>query len=146
MSVERRRLTPGLRVSRVLNGLWQVADQERGGIRLDAGEAARSLEAHVDAGFDTFDVADHYGSAEIIAGALARRREGVRVLTKWVPSPGASSRAEVEAAVNRSLRRIGVERLEMLQFHAWNYADPSWLDCLFHLSDLRTKAGFVIWG
>ncbi len=139
MSVERRRLAPGLRVSRVLNGLWQVADQERGGTRLDPGEAARSLEAHVDAGFDTFDVADHYGSAEIIAGTLARRREGVRVLTKWVPSPGASSRAEVEAAVNRSLGRIGVERLEMLQFHAWNYADPSWLDCLFHLADLRTE-------
>ena len=139
MSVERRRLAPGLRVSRVLNGLWQVADQERDGARLDPDEAARALEAHVDAGLDTFDAADHYGSAEVIAGALARRRNGVRVLTKWVPAPGASSRAEVEAAVERSLRRIGVERIDLLQFHVWNYADPSWLDCLFHLADLRSE-------
>ena len=139
MSVEHRKLAPGLRVSRVLNGLWQVADQEREGARLDPDEAARALEAHVEAGFDTFDVADHYGSAEVIAGSVARRREGVRVLTKWVPSPGASSRAEVEAAVDRSLRRIGTERIDLLQFHAWNYADPSWLDCLFHLADLRAE-------
>ncbi len=139
MSVERRRLAPGLRVSRVLNGLWQVADQERGGARLDPEEAARSLEAQVDAGFDTFDVADHYGSAEVIAGTLARRRKGVRVLTKWVPTPGDSSRADVEAAVDRALERIGVDRIDLLQFHAWNYADPSWLDCLFHLSDLRAE-------
>ena len=139
MSVEHRRLAPGLRVSRVLNGLWQVADQERDGVRLDPVEAARALEAHVDAGFDTFDAADHYGSAEIIAGTLARRRKGVRVLTKWVPPPGASSRAEVAAAVDRALRRIGVERVDLLQFHAWNYADPSWLDCLFHLADLRAE-------
>ena len=139
MSVERRRLAPGLSVSRIVNGLWQVADQERGGGQLDAGEAARALEAHVEAGFDTFDAADHYGSAEIIAGELARRREGVRVLTKWVPSPGASSRAQVEAAVDRALGRIGVERIDLLQFHAWNYADPGWLDCLFHLADLKAK-------
>ena len=139
MSVEHRRLAPGLRVSRVLNGLWQVADQERDGARLNPEEAARALEGHVDAGFDTFDAADHYGSAEIIAGILARRRKGVRVLTKWVPTPGASSRAEVEAAVDRALRRIGVERIDLLQFHAWNYADPSWLDCLFHLADLKAE-------
>ena len=139
MSVGHRQLAPGLRMSRVLNGLWQVADQEREGARLDPDEAARALESHVEAGFDTFDVADHYGSAEVIAGSLARRRKGVRVLTKWVPSPGASSRAEVEAAVDRSLRRIGTERIDLLQFHAWNYADASWLDCLFHLADLRAE-------
>ena len=139
MSVEHRRLAPGLRVSRVLNGLWQIADQERDGTRLDPDEAARALEGHAEAGFDTFDAADHYGSAEIVAGALAQRREGVCVLTKWVPSPGASSRTEVQAAVDRSLRRIGVARIDLLQFHAWNYADPSWLDCLFHLADLRAE-------
>ena len=28
-------------------------------------------------------------------------------------------------------------RIDLLQFHAWNYADPSWLDALFHLDQLR---------
>ncbi len=132
-------LAPGLDISRVVTGLWQVADEERHGTDLDPERAARSLEALVDAGSTTFDVADHYGSAEIIAGALKRRRDEVRVLTKWVPPPGAASRSEVKAAVERSLARVGVDRLDLLQFHAWSYADPSWLDCLHHLADLRAE-------
>ena len=123
----------------MLTGLWQVADQERAGGPLDPLEAARALEPLVEAGLTTLDVADHYGSAELIAGALKRRRPEVRVLTKWAPQPGVSSRRDVEAAVERSLRRIGVDRLDLLQFHAWSYADPTWLDCLFHLADLLAE-------
>ena len=135
--VERARLAAGLEVSRVLTGLWQVADQERGGTALETEKAARALEPAVDAGFTTFDVADHYGSAELIAGAVRGRRPGTQVLTKWVPEPGVSSRPEVEAAVRRSLDRIGTERLDLLQFHAWSYPHPGWLDCLFHLMEIR---------
>ena len=135
--MERTRLAPGLEISRVLTGLWQVADQERGGAALATGRAAEALEPAVDAGFTTFDVADHYGSAELIAGALQKRRPGVQVFTKWVPEPGVASRRDVEAAVRLSLDRIGANRLEVLQFHAWSYPDPGWLDCLFHLVEIR---------
>lgn len=138
-AVERARLAPGLEISRVLTGLWQVADQERGGAALETERAARALEPTVDAGFTTVDVADHYGSAELIAGALRKRRPGVQVLTKWVPEPGVSSRQEVEAAVQRSLDRIGTDRLDALQFHAWSYPDPGWLDCLFHLMEIQAE-------
>ncbi len=93
----------------------------------------------VEAGFTTFDVADHYGTAEIIAGTIRRRRPEVRVLTKWVAEPGVGSRDAVRAAVRRSLDRIGVDRLDMLQFHAWRYADPAWLDCMEHLAELREE-------
>ena len=137
--MERTRLAAGLEVSRVLTGLWQVADQERDGAALETERAARALEPAVDAGFTTVDVADHYGSAELIAGALRKRRPGVQVLTKWVPEPGISSRQEVEAAVRRSLDRIGTDRLDALQFHAWSYPDPGWLDCLFHLTEIRAE-------
>ncbi|MCY3745966.1 MAG: aldo/keto reductase [Acidobacteria bacterium] len=137
--VARTRLAAGLEVSRVLTGLWQVADQERGGAALETERAARALEPAVDAGFVTVDVADHYGSAELIAGALQRRLPEVRVLTKWVPEPGVSSRTDVEAAIQRSLDRIGTDRLDALQFHAWSYPDPGWLDCLFHLMELRAE-------
>ena len=137
--MERTRLAAGLEVSRVLTGLWQVADQERDGAALETERAARALEPAVDAGFTTVDVADHYGSAELIAGALRKRRPGVQVLTKWVPEPGISSRQEVEAAVQRSLDRIGTDRLDALQFHAWSYPDPGWLDCLFHLTEIRAE-------
>lgn len=137
--MERARLAPGLEVSRVLTGLWQVADQERGGAALETRRAALALEPAVDAGFTTVDVADHYGSAELIAGALRKRRPEVRVLTKWVPEPGVSSRTNVEAAIRRSLDRIGTDRLDALQFHAWSYPDPAWLDCLFHLMELQAE-------
>ncbi len=56
--------------------------------------------------------------------------------TKWVPRPMYISRAVVEQAINISLRRMGVERLDMLQFHWWDYSDQGYLDALKHLADL----------
>ena len=49
------------------------------------------------------------------------------------------SAADVRAAVERSLTRLRVPAIDLLQFHAWNYADPSWLDALFHLQDLKRE-------
>ncbi len=137
IAVERASLAPGLEVSRVLTGLWQVADQERDGRVLDPQAAARALEPYVDAGFTTFDMADHYGSAEIIAGALTARRGNVQLLTKWVPEPGPASADVVAAAVDLALGRLGTDRIDLLQFHPWSYADPSWLDNLFLLAEHR---------
>ena len=68
--VDRAALAPDLSVSRVLTGLWQIADMERDGRELDPKAAARALRAYVDAGFTSFDMADHYGSAEIVASHL----------------------------------------------------------------------------
>ena len=128
-------LAPGLLISRIVTGLWQVADQERGGAALDPQAAADAMAAYADAGLTTFDMADHYGSAEVIAGTLAARRDDVQLLTKWVPEPGPASQAAVDEAVARALARLGTDRIDLLQFHAWNYADPSWLDCLFMLAE-----------
>ena len=55
-------------VSRIVTGLWQVADMERDGRALDLDRAAADMAAYAEAGFDAFDMADHYGSAEDIAG------------------------------------------------------------------------------
>ena len=130
-------LAPGLEISRVVTGLWQVADQERGGEALDPAFAARALDPYADAGLTTFDMADHYGSAELIAGELAARRDDIQLLTKWVPEPGAASAEMVAEAVTRALDRLGTDSIDLLQFHAWNYADPSWLDCLCELAAHR---------
>ena len=56
-----------LSASRLICGLWQVADLEKDSGPLDAERSADALQAYVEAGFDTFDMADHYGSAEVIA-------------------------------------------------------------------------------
>ena len=55
----------------IVTGLWQVADQEREGRSLDYAAAAATLAEYAEAGFDSFDMADHYGGAEDIAGEAA---------------------------------------------------------------------------
>ena len=142
--VPRILLAPDFSISRVVTGLWQVADLERprnrgeGGDQrlLDPEAAARAMQPYVDAGLSTFDMADHYGSAEDIAGVFGHRAER---LTKWTPKPGPISRDDARAAVERSLRRLQTDSIDLLQFHAWHYADPSWLDGLFHLQELRRE-------
>jgi aryl-alcohol dehydrogenase-like predicted oxidoreductase/enamine deaminase RidA (YjgF/YER057c/UK114 family) len=140
-TVERATLAPQLTVSRVLTGLWQIADMERGGRAIDAERAAGALTAYVDAGFTSFDMADHYGSAEIVAGLLRGRVAPgeVQLLTKWVPKPGPFTRADVRAAVERALGRMHAPRIDLLQFHSWSYADPRWLDALFYLRELKDE-------
>jgi len=122
--------------------LWQIADMERDGKTLDMEAAAKSMKAYGDAGLVTFDMADHYGSAEIIAGIYKKKYADFRpvnLLTKWVPKPGHVTKKEVREAVATALVRMNVEQLDLMQFHAWNYADPIWLDCLYWLEELREE-------
>ncbi len=140
---ERTTLAAGLEISRVVTGLWQVADLERGGRVLDLDASAAELAAYAADGFDTFDMADHYGSAELIAGrCLARLRESgavrlPRALTKWTPPPGEMNAATVRAAVETHLRRLGVARIDLLQFHWWSFEHPAYLDALHELQKLK---------
>lgn len=140
-SVERCELAPGYTISRVLTGLWQIADMERDGQTLDPTATAATMQPYVDAGFTTFDMADHYGSAEEIAGCFRHEHDpgSVQLFTKWVPKPGPASREDVRAAVLRSLNRMQTHCIDLLQFHAWVYADPAWLDCLFWLQELKEE-------
>jgi aryl-alcohol dehydrogenase-like predicted oxidoreductase/enamine deaminase RidA (YjgF/YER057c/UK114 family) len=140
-NVDRRELSPDLSISRVLTGLWQLADMERDGRKVDVDRAAAAMRPYVEAGLTTFDMADHYGPAEVVAGLFRSRapQQPVQLFTKWVPKPGRVAKTEVRAAVERALTRLGVEAIDLLQYHAWNYADPSWLETLFDLQELRTQ-------
>ena len=140
--VERTTLAPGLEISRVLTGLWQIADMERDGAPVEVESAAGAMEPYVAAGFTTFDMADHYGSSELVAGAYRARAgngDRVQLLTKWVPRPGPMSLADVREAVERALDRLGADAVDLMQFHAWAYEDPAWLDALFHLQALKEE-------
>lgn len=141
MRAVRVALAPGLEISRVVTGLWQVADQERNGQQLDLDAAAAAMQPYVDAGLTTFDMADHYGSAEDIVGRYRARRgaSAIQALTKWVPEPGPVTAAQARAAVDRARARLGVDRIDLLQFHPWQYTHPGWLDALFHLDELRRE-------
>jgi len=65
-------LANGLTICRALTGLWQITDLERDGNMVDAGQAALAMNAYAEAGFTTFDMADHYGSAEEISGVFKK--------------------------------------------------------------------------
>jgi aryl-alcohol dehydrogenase-like predicted oxidoreductase/enamine deaminase RidA (YjgF/YER057c/UK114 family) len=138
--IERCELSPGFTISRILTGLWQIADMERDGYSLDLPATAIAMIPYVDAGFTTFDMADHYGSAEEIAGLFFKQHSpNVELLTKWAPTPGPVIKADVRTAVHRSLHRIKTDRLDLLQFHTWNYANPGWLDQLYWLQELKDE-------
>jgi aryl-alcohol dehydrogenase-like predicted oxidoreductase/enamine deaminase RidA (YjgF/YER057c/UK114 family) len=145
---ERVALAPGLEISRIVTGLWQVADLERAG-PLDADKAARALAEYAQAGFDTFDMADHYGSAEAITGRFLAGVAAERfrlppaarplALTKWCPEPGAMTTEIVRAGIERSRQRLGVKTIDLLQFHWWRFEHPGYLDAMAGLDALRRE-------
>ena len=140
---ERWSFPDGHTASRLICGLWQVADLEKSGTLLDRDVAAADLRAYADAGFDTFDMADHYGTAELITGRMLSRwtGSGPRPLafTKWCPPPGPMTAEIVRRGVTERLDRLGVERVDLLQFHWWTFEHLSWLDALHELNRLRDE-------
>jgi aryl-alcohol dehydrogenase-like predicted oxidoreductase/enamine deaminase RidA (YjgF/YER057c/UK114 family) len=135
-------LAPGLEISRIITGLWQIADMERHAESLQADATSKAMEAYVKAGLTSFDMADHYGSSEIIAGKFKNENAGAKQLqlfTKWVPKPGKVTREDVRTAVNTALQRMQQSSIDLMQFHAWHYPDPSWLDALFYLNELKEE-------
>ena len=131
----------GLEISRLVCGLWQVADMEKGGTTLDPGPAADHLAAYVADGFDSFDMADHYGSAEIITGRLLKRPFTRRpvAFTKWCPEPGPMTRDIVRRGVQERLDRLGVTCVDLLQFHWWSFEHPGWLDALHEFKAMQQE-------
>ncbi len=104
--------------------------------------------AHHEAGFTTWDLADHYGPAEDFIGEFRRRLRtsrgerslsDIQAFTKWVPQLGEITRPIVERAVERSLQRMDVGTIDLLQFHWWDYGDSNYLDALSFLAELRDE-------
>ncbi len=135
----------GLEICRVINGMWQVAG---GHGRIDGRKAIEEMVQYHKAGFTTWDLADIYGPAEDFVGDFRRllasqAGEGelanVQAFTKFVPEPRAMSRQFVEKSIEQSRRRMGVDAIDLVQFHWWDYYNPAWLDALVHLSELRDK-------
>jgi aryl-alcohol dehydrogenase-like predicted oxidoreductase len=134
-----------LNICRILNGMWQVSG---GHGAIDPVRAVEAMFAYHDAGFTTWDLADHYGPAEDFMGTFRRqfaakrgseRLSEIQAFTKWVPYPGPMTGRLVRDAIGVSLSRMGVTCLDLLQFHWWDYADESYLDALQYLTDMREE-------
>ena len=141
----RLQFTPDLNICRILNGMWQVSG---GHGRINPKPAIQSMFQYIDAGFTTWDLADHYGPAEDFIGEFRRQLINSRgeealsqlqAFTKWVPRPGNITKEIVDKNINISLRRMDVASIDLMQFHWWEYQDPSYLDALKYMVDLQSE-------
>jgi aryl-alcohol dehydrogenase-like predicted oxidoreductase len=140
----RTEIAPGYSVSRVIKGGWQLAG---GHGPVDRTQALRDMRLFVEAGITTFDCADIYSGVEELIGAFLSDygpgragRSEVEIHTKYVPDRAALAslrKPQVERAVERSLRRLRVERLDLVQLHWWDYGVPGWIEAAGWLDELR---------
>ncbi len=145
-------LRPGYVIPRIINGGWQLSEghdpSSDGGDRLEA-KRLSDLRALADAGLTAFDGADIYTGVEALYGRLLASfprgddgGPGLQVHTKLVPDLDVLphiSKSYVEGLIDRSLSRLGVERLDLVQFHWWDWSIDGWLDTLSWLDELRAK-------
>lgn len=149
--MQRVRLAHDHEISRVIRGGWQMAGGHGG---IDSAAAIEDMMAFADAGITTFDCADIYTGVEALIGtylARVRARGGdsgparLQIHTKCVPDLNRLpelTRREIEAMVDRSRERLGVDALDLVQLHWWNYESPNMVETAHWLDDLR-RAGKV---
>lgn len=139
-------LAPGHRISRVIKGGWQLAG---GHGEIDRQAGIDDMIAFADAGITTFDCADIYTGVEALIGGFRKEYRRVRgaealgrikVHTKFVPDLGklaTLTRADVAKAIETSLSRLGMEQLNLVQFHWWDYEIDRQAEVARWLADLR---------
>ena len=143
-SVERTELRQGYSISRVIKGGWQLAG---GHGSFDRAQSIADMTKFVAAGITTFDCADIYtGVEEMIGEAIATlqpaARSAVQIHTKLVPDLDRLKdlqHKDIEAIIDRSLTRLGVEQLDLVQFYWWDLQLGDPLTSLDVLKQLRDK-------
>lgn len=110
----------GVTLSRLVLGTMTFGDT------VDSGDAAILLDAALDAGVTGVDTANGYASGtteSLLAPLLATRRDRIVLATKaGIPHPDAGdhsplSPAGLRASVEGSLRRLGVEHIDLFYLH-----------------------------
>jgi aryl-alcohol dehydrogenase-like predicted oxidoreductase len=156
MTIPRVQLRPDFDSSQIIKGNWQIADDHSTSIG-NADEMYKHMSAFVDAGITNFDCGDvYYGVEERIGNFIERFRnergtgeaEKISVHTKYIPAfldeeeLRALTRAKVEGVIDRSLSRLKIERLDLVQLHWWNYDIDGNVETALILEDLK-RAGKI---
>lgn len=125
----------GLDVSRICLGCMSYGDKQWRDWVLEEEEARPFFRRAVEAGINFFDTADMYsrGRSEEITGKMLRefgRREEVVIATKVFfpfgegPNLGGLSRKHIQEACEASLRRLGVDVIDLYQIHRLDRSTP----------------------
>ena len=131
MNMPRIELNPGLTLSRLAYGVWRLSEAADTSAQAVAGR----IQACLDQGITTFDHADIYGgySCEALFGAALRAQPGLKARIEIVTKCDImlvseqrpdnrvkhydTSAAHVQASVERSLKNIGVDAIDLLLIH-----------------------------
>lgn len=141
-------LRPDYEISRIISGNWQLAG---GHGKVDVAEAIENLHRLAELGITTFDCADIYTGVEEILGIFLKQyekrhgktaRDRLGVHTKFVPdldTLATLTPSEVRYSIQRSCRRLGVEALDLVQFHWWDFAIPGYVEAAQALQTLQAE-------
>ena len=143
--IETIQLAPNLEICRILNGMWQVAG---GHGQINHDSAISQMLEYNENGFNTWDMADIYGPAESFYGDFRNELEEkkgkeelekLQGFTKFVPNPGPMTKSIVEYHIEQSMKKMKVDKIDVIQFHWWDYNDVSYIDALHHLTKIRDE-------
>lgn len=144
--IPRYTLADRYEISTIIKGGWHLAG---GHGAVDPEQARKDMARFVEAGITTFDCADIYTGVELLIGGFRQAypslAKQVQVHTKFVPNLShlrTLDRPSIEAIIDRSLRRLGMERLDLVQFHWWDLSIPRYVETALELDRLR-RAGKI---
>lgn len=145
--VPRVELAPDYSISQVINGCWQLTPDHGGGPATRK-EQLQNFAALVERGFTTFDCADIYAGTESLLGEFRRTLadpDGIQVHTKFVPNRATLADLDdrsIDATIDRSRSRLGVDCLDLVQFHWWDY-EVAGLDRMYERLLYAQSAGRI---
>ena len=146
--MEHFELDPGFKISRIIKGGWQLS---KGHGDLSGIDPVQDMIAFSEAGITTFDCADIYTGVEELIGRFMAQNERntdknkIKVLTKFVPDYdklAGLNKQYIEKIIDRSLKRLNLEQLDMVQYSWWTYQIPGWVETAVWLQELQ-KAGKI---
>ncbi len=148
MKIDRINLQPDYSISRIIKGGWHLAG---GHGNISEEKAIEDMKAFVEAGITTFDCADIYTGVEVLIGKFRKKYKAafaagdlapIQVHTKYVPDYSALATLKKEDTtqiIDRSLQRLGVERLDLVQFAWWDYQFPRYVETAVQLAELQRQ-------
>lgn len=119
-----------------IGGVWRFLDIQGGWGEVDDAESIRAIQHALDSGITFFDTAATYGtghSERILGKALAGKRDQVVIATKFGFLVNEADKhvtrhatpeaviAQVQADCEISLRRLGMDYIDLYQLHVWDY-------------------------
>lgn len=150
-AAERIELAPGYSISRVINGCWQLSEGHALTTPVDFDDVTKAFFKLTELGFTTFDCGDIYTGVEeflggfvdeLAAGKGAVGPDDIQIHTKYVPDLDILAEVDfkhTESIIDRSLKRLHRDTLDLVQFHWWDYGVPGYVETALDLTELKRR-------